>query len=181
MDILNKLFSAGGDCNSHIDPLKNAFVSVLENSTWYSCQEFYGLPGDEELNLIANNMALYVITRPDVLYTCEESIFYSEKYARANVFKLAEDYSSDFIFEFAYSSIKERGLSFLYPHMDRLSAACLFRYKFCVVHEKLFLLSFISQWVKLSNLINELSGRSECHVDSLLDALKYLESWSDSQ
>ncbi|NJA07656.1 hypothetical protein HC024_18250 [Methylococcaceae bacterium WWC4] len=181
MDILNKLFCLDGGSKDRIDLMQNAFVSVLENSTWYSCQEIYGLPGNEELTLIAGNMVQYVITRPDVLYANEETIFYSEKYSRANAFKLAKEYSSDFIFESAYSFIKEKNLSFLYSHRDRLSAACLFRYKFCVIHEELFLLSFISQWVKLSNLINKLSGSAECQVDALLDALKFLESWSDSQ
>jgi hypothetical protein len=83
------------------------------------------------------------------------------------------------MFESIYAATKDKSPDSLRDVRDRASAACLFRYKYCWIHEELFLMSWVRRWVKSSSAVNNAIGAIECRLDTLLIALETMESWTD--
>lgn len=180
MNVFDKLFIPHDEQRNDRNCMHNAYVSLLKMSTWYSCQEIKGYPSACELSLIANNIIYYVLTRGDKLYENEGLINYKGEDCRISVVELASFYSSDLVFESAYAAFTDNSLDFFISQRDRLSAAFLFRYKYCCVHEKLFQMSWILQWERIAKSINNISDKKNIPIDALFDAFTFLEAWSDN-
>lgn len=178
MNDITRLFPASDGDDSSIR-IKNAFKSVVRNSTWYSCQEISSPFTDEELSQIAVGMIYYVTTRADILYDNENVLGLKLLECRIGILDLAAGYSSDFLYEAAHAAPRERSLTELRELRDRMTAACLFFYKHCCTEEKLFSVSWISKWLRISSMLNHQSGAKECSLDALLRALEGMEAWTD--
>ncbi len=178
MDTFAHLFSASNDGN-HISRMQEAFMAVLRGSTWYACEEVSRPFTEEELSQLASGMIYYVTTRSDLLYRNEECLSSDVIKCRIGIFDLASKYSEDFIFESVYAIPLDKSLDGLRQVRDRASAACLFRYKYCCVHEELFLMSWIHNWVKISLAVDKVLGATECGLNTMLSTLDNMESWTD--
>jgi hypothetical protein len=178
MNAITQIFFTGDDEDLPLR-MKSAFVDVVKSSTWYSCQQISSPFTDEELSQLAIGMSYYVTARSNVLYEHEEILSPEILKCRIGIFDLAARYSLDFLYETAQASPKERSLKEFRNLRDRMSASCLFHYKCCCIEEKLFSVSWVSKWLRISKMVDQESGRYECTVEALLSALESMEAWTD--